>query len=121
MKQNWKKNLLKGFCLTSAAFVFQACYGTPQDFGYDLLIEGKVISKNTGLPVEGIKVSVANEIQYAFSDSAGNFSFYTELRDSIKLTFEDVDASANKNFVKRDTVLKVNNKCMNLNIELEEN
>lgn len=40
MKRDWKRKIIGGLCLTSVAFVFQACYGTPQDFGNDLLIEG---------------------------------------------------------------------------------
>jgi hypothetical protein len=55
MKRDWKRKIIGGLCLTSIAFVFQACYGTPQDFGEDLLIEGQVKSKTTGLPIKGIK------------------------------------------------------------------
>ena len=40
MKRDWKRKIIGGLFLTSVAFVFQACYGTPQDFGNDLLIEG---------------------------------------------------------------------------------
>ena len=120
MKSNWKKNLFKGLCLTSVAFVFQACYGTPQDLGYDLLIEGKVISKNTGLPVKGIKISVADGPQYVNSDNEGNFGFYTFAQDSIKLTFEDIDGTENGQFIKKDTVLKVTDEKIMLNIALDE-
>lgn len=92
-------------CLTSVAFVFQACYGTPQDLGYDLLIEGKVISKNTGLPVKGIKISVADGPQYVNSDNEGNFGFYTFAQDDIKLTFGALTALKTVNLSKKDTVL----------------
>ncbi len=123
MKPNWKKNLFRGLCLTSVAFVFQACYGTPQDFGYDLLLEGKVISKNTGLPIKGIKITIIDRPQYVYTDNDGNFGFYTELRESLQLSFEDVDGSENKSFVKKDTVLSLNNITndrMTLNIAMEE-
>lgn len=30
--RNWVRILLGGFSMTSALFVFQACYGSPQDF-----------------------------------------------------------------------------------------
>ena len=53
MKRDWKRKIIGGLCLTSVAFVFQACYGTPQDFGNDLLIEGQVTSKISGLPIKG--------------------------------------------------------------------
>ncbi len=120
MKPNWRKNLFRGLCLTSVAFVFQACYGTPQDFGNDLLLEGKVTSKNTGLPVKGIKITIANGPQYVHTDDNGNFGFYALAEDSIKLTFEDVDGTENKQFLKKDTTLKVIDQRMTLNISLDE-
>lgn len=40
MKRNWRKKLVGGLCLTSAVFIFQACCGTPQAMGTDLLLEG---------------------------------------------------------------------------------
>ena len=64
MKSNWKKNLFKGLCLTSVAFVFQACYGTPQDLGYDLLIEGKVMADNKlQITFEDLKAHTADLIK----------------------------------------------------------
>ena len=78
MKRDWKRKIIGGLCLTSIAFVFQSCYGTPQDFGDDLLIEGQVKSKTSGLPIKGIKVSIADKIQYTNTDENGKFSFYIE-------------------------------------------
>ena len=53
-------NLLKGASLTGALFVFQACYGMPQD---DLYREGglapmsfSLVSRTTGEPLEGVQV-----------------------------------------------------------------
>ena len=34
-------------------FIFQAWYGTPQDFGLDLLVEGQVKSNTSELPIKG--------------------------------------------------------------------
>ncbi len=90
MKRNWFNAIIKGISLTSAMFVFQACYGTPQDFGRDLCISGKVVSKSTGLPIEGIKVSVEDGVQYQKTDKQGGFMLYTEILQSIKVRFEDV-------------------------------
>ena len=51
---------LKGASLTGALFVFQACYGMPQD---DLYREGglapmsfSLVSHTTGKPLEGIEI-----------------------------------------------------------------
>lgn len=122
MKRNWKRKLYGGLCLTSIAFVFQACYGTPQDFGADLLLSGQVKSKTTGLPIKGIKVSVIDGIQYSTTDANGNFSFYTEKFDSAKIRFEDIDSTLNGSFVTKDSVLTAlkGDDIITLKIELEE-
>lgn len=121
MKKNWKGFLLKGVCLTSVAFVFQACYGTGPDFGMDLYIAGQVNSKSSGLPIKGIKVSIENSPQYTYTDDEGNFSFYTEKRNSTKVQFEDIDFAENGLYLKKDTVLTaVDKEEIYLQIELEE-
>ena len=37
----WLRNLLKGLSLTTALFVFQACYGTPAAIQEDYLLENE--------------------------------------------------------------------------------
>ena len=122
MKKDWKRKIYGGLCLTSIAFVFQACYGTPQDFGNDLLLTGQVNSKKTGLPIKGIKVSVVDGIQYVPTDDAGKFSFYIGKTGSIKLKFEDTDADLNGSFQSKDTLVTTNKDVeeINLTIQLEE-
>ena len=122
MKKDWKRKIYGWLCLTSIAFVFQACYGTPQDFGNDLLLTGQVNSKKTGLPIKGIKVSVVDGIQYVPTDDAGKFSFYIGKTGSIRLKFEDTDADLNGSFQSKDTLLTTNKDVeeINLTIQLEE-
>jgi len=120
IKKNWRRKLLGGLSLTSALFIFQACYGTPQDMGLDIIIEGKVISKQTNMPVKGIRVSVEDKLQYQFTDIDGKFSFYTETAKSYKIKFEDIDTSENGNFFGKDTVLTSIDKRVYLNIALQE-
>ena len=122
MKKDWKRKIYGGLCLTSIAFVFQACYGTPQDFGNDLLLTGQVNSKKTGLPVKGIKVSVVDGIQYVPTDDAGKFSFYIGNTGSFRLKFEDTDADLNGSFQSKDTLVTTNKDVeeINLTIQLEE-
>ncbi len=122
MKKDWKRKIYGGLCLTSIAFVFQACYGTPQDFGSDLLLTGQVNSKKTGLPIKGIKVSVVDGIQYVPTDDAGKFSFYIGKTGSIRLKFEDTDADLNGSFQSKDTLVTTNKDVeeINLTIQLEE-
>jgi hypothetical protein len=120
MKRCWGKKILGGLSLTSALFIFQACYGTPQDMGLDIFIEGQVKSLKTNKPVKGIKVSVTDKMQYQFTDDDGKFSFYTETALSYKIKFEDIDSLQNGLFVKTDTLLTKIDKTVYLNIELEE-
>ena len=53
LPMKWLHNLLKGFSLTTALFIFQACYGTP-----DGLIDQqrffKVVEAGTGEPLDSI-------------------------------------------------------------------
>jgi hypothetical protein len=105
MKRKWIRRIIGGLSFTSAMFVFQACYGTPQDFGLDLFIEGQVKSKTSGLPIKGIKVSVADNLQYEVTDENGHFSFYTEKLEGLTLQFEDIDSTQNGLYMNKDTVL----------------
>lgn len=120
MNKNWKRKILGGLSLTSVLFVFQACYGSVQDFGLDLLIEGKVKSKISGLPIKGIKVSVNDNMQYSLTDENGRFSFYTEQLDSLLIKFEDIDSSQNGLFNNKDTLLKGVEESVFLAIEMVE-
>ena len=57
----WLHNLLKGVSLSGALFVFQACYGIPQGPLYEdglAPMTFKLISHETGLPVEGVHILV---------------------------------------------------------------
>jgi hypothetical protein len=114
------RRLLGGLSFTSALFIFQACYGTPQDLGFDMLIEGQVKSKTSGLPIKAIKVSVADNIQYELTDEQGKFSFYTEMRKGLTLQFQDIDSIQNGLFYNKDTVLTNLSEKIYLDIALEE-
>lgn len=52
----WLHNLLKGFSLTTALFIFQACYGTPE-WLHDGRLPFKVVAADTGDPLEGARIS----------------------------------------------------------------
>lgn len=120
MKRNWIRTIIGGLSFTSAMFIFQACYGTPQDFGYDVLVEGQVKSKTSGLPIKGIKVSVEDILQYEITDENGKFSFYMEMLDRISFQFQDIDSTQNRQFVDKDTVLTEITENVYLDIMLEE-
>lgn len=120
MSSNLIRKLVGGLSLTTAAFIFQACYGPPQDFGDDIFIEGLVKSKKTGLPIKGIKVSVKDNPQYLFTGEDGSFSFYTGFAENCTIRFQDADAEQNGAFSDKDTTLTNLTSRIYLNILLAE-
>ncbi len=120
MKSRFIRKILGGLSFTSALFVFQACHGTPQDFGNDLFVEGQVKAKTSGVPIKGIKVSVADNLQYVITDEDGKFSFYTEMIQHLALKFQDTDSTLNGLYAGKDTVLADVNENVYLDIILEE-
>jgi hypothetical protein len=120
VKRNWARRILGGLSFTSALFVFQACYGMPQDMMNDSLVEGKVTSRTTGEPIRDILVSAKEVRLFVYSDSLGEFTFYTPQREQLTLQIKDVDASENGSFQSRDTVLEVMSPMVYLDIALEE-
>jgi len=122
------QNLFRASCLTSIAFVFQACYGTPEDMGgvdKDYLIQGVVINKNNA-PVKGIKVSDANDKNtFLLTNYLGEFSLYTATDDnsSVQLLFEDIDGASNGKYAKQNlsiTFDKYSDKVATVQITLKD-
>jgi putative lipoprotein (rSAM/lipoprotein system) len=105
---------------SSSLFVFQACYGVPQDYGLEVSIQGLVKSKETNLPIQGIKVSVENRPQYEFTDNQGKFKIYTSRDASYNVKFEDVDSNENGSFVSKDTIIEINDYDAYLNVSLDD-
>jgi hypothetical protein len=120
MKRKWIRRVIGGLSLTSALFVFQACYGTPQDFRLDLLVEGQVKSKASGLPIKGVKVSAGENMQFEITGDDGKFLLFTQMTRGLTIRFQDIDASENGLFADRDTVLNTLAERVYLNILMEE-
>ena len=127
MKKKWIRNIFKGFCLTSALFVFQACYGTGPDIGNDLYVYGKVTSKKTGKPIKNVRVSVVNQaaiesskqyelMQYDLTREDGTFGLYINDSEKLYASFQANDSK----YADKDTLFSVTNSTVILNIELEE-
>jgi putative lipoprotein (rSAM/lipoprotein system) len=91
------RKIYTGLGLTTVALVFQACYGTPQAMGLDVLIRGVVKSNKTKDPIEGIKISVKDRYQSDLTDSAGTFVFFIpqDEMNSLQLELEDIDGPEN--------------------------
>ncbi|MEI7422845.1 MAG: carboxypeptidase-like regulatory domain-containing protein [Prolixibacteraceae bacterium] len=104
--------------LSSALFVFQACYGTPKDMGSDVYIQGVVKSKTTNQPIPGIKVSILNQPQYELTDQSGTFKIYSSRENSYTVRFEDIGSNQSVKFLSKDTVIVIANESTILNVSL---
>lgn len=69
----WIRNFLKGASLTTALFIFQACYGTYEGPYVDdfFNISFKVVSDEDGAPLKDVEVSLRS----AIGDADGWYSF----------------------------------------------
>jgi hypothetical protein len=106
MKRQIGRKILRKICtglgLTSVAFIFQACYGSPQAMGLDVLIRGVVKSKTTNSPIKGIKVSAKDMYSYELTDNVGGFQFYVPQEEVYVLRFEDIDGAENGSYQRKE-------------------
>lgn len=120
MKGKIIRKILGGLSLTSAVFIFQACYGTPQDISLDdSLLEGQVKSKTTGSPIKGIKVSIDDNLQYQITDQAGRFSFYVQKQEKMKIKFQDIDLEQDGSYLAKDTIVNGYRDIIHIDITLD--
>lgn len=96
------RKIYTGLGLTTVALVFQACYGTPQTLGLDVLIRGVVKSKTTKTPIKGIKVSVKDMYQYKYTDSSGKFQLYVPQEEFCTIQLDDIDGIENGSYSSRE-------------------
>ena len=93
-------NLLKGASLTTALFIFQACYGIQQPFWEygEAPMRFTLISRSTGEPLKGILVksltseNYSNYIELGITDEAGRCQVdipYVRNEKGPFLRFED--------------------------------
>jgi len=118
------RNIAKGLSLTSMLFVFQACYGSPQDMDPDVHISGIVLSDTTENPIQNIKVKLINKdsgmIQSQQTDENGRFSIYTDPSNSYELNFSDIDSTENNVYIEKDTIISNVGGSTYLKISLEK-
>jgi len=71
MKRNWIRNVIGGLGFGSVLFVFQACYGTPQDFGdLDLKCKGD-LEVDAHHTVEDCGIVLGQAVLQALGDKKG--------------------------------------------------
>ena len=117
--KNPLKKILGAFSFATAMFIFQACYGAPQDTEMDVCVSGTVFSSDDNTPVKGIKILTDNNLT-AVTDDSGRFFIYTLPIDSLKLSFNDIDSIDQFEFETYDTILTGVNNNVNINIILNK-
>ncbi|MBR3031003.1 MAG: hypothetical protein IKH93_07640 [Bacteroidales bacterium] len=107
------RNLLKGLSLTSALFVVQACYGTPQPSmfgeGGEAPMSFSLVAEDTGEPLEGIVISAnrvegQNKYELGITDADGKCRTtipYMRNLEGPFLKFEDPEGK----YSAKDTVI----------------
>ena len=108
----WLHNLMKGASLTGALFVFQACYGMPQDPMFEsgeAPMSFSLVSKKTGEPLQGIRIlsRVTDKASYQEIGTTGidgscqvSIHYYRN-QEGPYLRFEDPDGP----YAAKDTLL----------------
>ncbi len=112
------------FSLSGILFAFQACYGTPKDFGLDVVIKGRVTSASTKTVLPGIRVDVGLNGQYTLTGSDGMFLMYCEKMREYHLTFSDPKTPRDTRYASRDTIIRPSltedsQTVLNLDIQLQ--
>lgn len=95
------------FSLSGIMFTFQACYGPPQDFGLDVLIQGKVVSGTTQAGIPDILVNIPDIGQYTRTESDGSFRMHVERQPGFNVSFSDTDGEVNGIYKAKDTVVNL--------------
>jgi len=114
---NLKRKIVRyfctGICLSSVAFVFQACYGPiqPPPHPSEICIRGKVLTSadSLGIPVQNIKVSVEGGYISKFvdtTDANGMFCIYIHEQDKYNMRFEGIEPDSVSRFFPKDTIIK---------------
>ncbi|MFH0760133.1 MAG: hypothetical protein V2A67_01365 [Bacteroidota bacterium] len=106
-RRNFFRTIFGVFSLSGIMFTFQACYGTPQDFGLDVVIKGKVVSGTTLTGIPDIMVNITSIGQNTITSSDGTFSLYTERMPSYSISVSDNDGDKNGIYQAKDTVVNL--------------
>ena len=109
MIMRWLHNILKGASLTTALFIFQACYGTPSWMN-DLNVELQVVSAEDGSPIDDVeiysRIDADDELIWnlcGYTDEKGSLSTMIITHDGIDPQFRISDPAGR--YAAKDTVV----------------
>ncbi len=123
-KRKFLRTVFGVFSLSGILFAFQACYGTPKDFGTDVLIQGRVTSVSTKASLANIRVDIDQTGQYTVTRSDGTFRMWCEQMREYRLIFSDEQTPRNNRYTCRDTVIRhpfTNEPVIELTVDIELN
>ena len=109
LKRKIVRYFCTGICLSSAAFVFQACYGMPHgDPVDDICIRGKVFTSvdTANIPVQDIKVSAIGGRFVDTTGTDGMFCIYAPMQDLYNMHFEGIEPDSLSRFFPKDTIIE---------------
>lgn len=120
-KRKLLKRVFSFFGITSALFIFQACYGAPQDMDAPDEMSGRVFNDATSQPIAGIRVINTTDHDTDITDATGKYSIYCVSPNSV-IRFEDADGNQNGLYDPLDSVLSpdVNYKGRDVQVRLLE-
>lgn len=95
----WIRKVLKGFSLTAAMFVFQACYGTDEAV-LPYCMKFHVMDEATGKPIRGIKVT---DLVYGVTNYTTGEGMVTVWGDSTMIRYSFVDNDSV--YIPKDTIV----------------
>lgn len=104
-KQKALRWLFGSLTATSLMFVFQACYGMPND-EFLICIQGQVVSERTGQPIPNIEVKSLANTATVLTDEQGYFDIDIPFLEDLGLSFRDIDQAENGRYATLDTVFK---------------
>ncbi|MBN1116740.1 MAG: carboxypeptidase-like regulatory domain-containing protein [Bacteroidales bacterium] len=114
VKREILKRALSLFSLSTVAFAFQACYGTLNDFEYDVEITGRITSDESGDPIPNIQVEAKEINNMTWTDANGEFYLYAPMDTIYTLLVSDIDSTANGEFYSGKKVIDNSKKLMQL-------
>lgn len=109
MVMKWLHNILKGASLTTALFIFQACYGTPE-WLHDDDVQLQVVSAEDGSPIDDVEIytrmTVSEDMDWdlcGYTDEEGVLSTTVYFNENYAPQFRVSDPSGR--YAVKDTVV----------------
>ena len=118
-------NILRGSTLATALFIFQACYGMPQDRSEQFIYEARIkVTDAKGQALEGVKCSVKNYYMSEFTEqdvtgADGMLNISVAVPGQVAIRYVDLRFEAEGFNVKDTTINDVTSPEPDFSVKLE--